>query len=373
MKKVLLTAMALLTIAASSAFGMYGWDSSWIDFLTHGNQFRARLDQLGFTYGNGTIKGTFGFRANTGYLGNIFNDVGGNGFNPTVSAGIGFTSDMIGIGVGYNYTYADSKIGVHTPVLMLNALNNNLRIAFPIQVAVKKYNEGGLGERTYTGVSIDPQIRFYTGMQALSQIRLKLKYGFNETAADKDNYMSKESFGFDFRLYFGAQVGDVAIQPIIKLVYNTSLGGKVSKAGNKETLGGGSRAVTAAGTGSSGSVLDGLLNGLVAGAHKPWDLSLIIPMGLQAGSDVVSLYVEPSLGFTVISDQNPNLSTLSSEKYALNYGVYGEISLTPVKDLEFYIEAELGGLTSVEATKNTLGFNASTGITWYLPGGDTAQ
>ena len=43
MKKVLLTAIALLTIAVSSAFGMYGWDSSWIDFLTHGNQFRARL------------------------------------------------------------------------------------------------------------------------------------------------------------------------------------------------------------------------------------------------------------------------------------------------------------------------------------------
>ncbi|WP_439097908.1 hypothetical protein [Brachyspira hyodysenteriae] len=42
---------------------MYGDRDSWIDFLTHGNQFRARMDQLGFVLGNGTIKGTFGFRS----------------------------------------------------------------------------------------------------------------------------------------------------------------------------------------------------------------------------------------------------------------------------------------------------------------------
>lgn len=370
MKKVLLTAMALLTIAASSAFGMYGWDSSWIDFLTHGNQFRARLDQLGFTYGNGTIKGTFGFRANTGYLGSIFGSTAGvnNKFNPTVSAGIGFTSDMIGIGVGYNYTYTDNKLSVHTPVLVLNALNNNLRIAFPVQVAVKNENITGTAEKIkYTGVSIDPQIRFYTGMQALSQIRLKLLYGYNEIALNKDNYSSYESFGFDFRLYFGAQVGDVAIQPIIKLVYNTSLGGKVSAAGIKEKLGGGNKKITASTVGDT-KALDEIIGGLTtAGGDKPWDLSLILPMGLQAGSDIVSLYVEPSLGFTVIGDSGVK------NQFALNYGVYGEISVTPVKDLEWYFEAELAGLTGLPNKNNDLGFNTSTGITWYLPGGDTAQ
>ena len=51
MKKVLLTAMALITIASASAFGMYGVDGDdWIGFLTDGNQFRARMDQLGFVY-----------------------------------------------------------------------------------------------------------------------------------------------------------------------------------------------------------------------------------------------------------------------------------------------------------------------------------
>lgn len=46
-----------------------GVDTDCIFFLTHGNPFRARLDQLVFTLGNDTIKGTFGFDNNTGYGG----------------------------------------------------------------------------------------------------------------------------------------------------------------------------------------------------------------------------------------------------------------------------------------------------------------
>ena len=55
MKKILLTAMALLAMASTSVFGMYGDQDDWIDFLTDGNQFRARMDQLGFVLGNSTI------------------------------------------------------------------------------------------------------------------------------------------------------------------------------------------------------------------------------------------------------------------------------------------------------------------------------
>ena len=69
MRKIFLTAIALLSMASASVFGMYGVDTYWINFLTHGNQFRARLDQLGFTLGNDTIKGTFDFDNNTGYGG----------------------------------------------------------------------------------------------------------------------------------------------------------------------------------------------------------------------------------------------------------------------------------------------------------------
>ena len=54
MKKIFLIMMALLSMSYSSIFGMYGDQDDWIDFLTDGNQFRARMDQLGFVLGNRT-------------------------------------------------------------------------------------------------------------------------------------------------------------------------------------------------------------------------------------------------------------------------------------------------------------------------------
>ncbi len=98
-----------MSMASASVFGMYEVDTDWIDFLTHGNQFRARLDQLGFTFGNDTIKGIFGFDNNTGYSG-IYVDIlnPNNGisydFKPSISMGLGYTSSLISVGVGYNAT-----------------------------------------------------------------------------------------------------------------------------------------------------------------------------------------------------------------------------------------------------------------------------
>ena len=58
------------------------------------------------------------------------------------------------------------------------------------------------------------------------------------------------------------------------------------------------------------------------------------------------------------------------EVYALTYGTYAESYITPIKKLEWYFEAELGNLESTgtaKVSRNSLGFNATTGITWYLP------
>ena len=139
MKKFLLTVMAILTIASGSVFGMYGADNTWLFFLIHGNQLRARMNQLGFTLGNGTIKGTFGFKANTLINGSILktSDASGDKDNKSpleaaISAGIGYTGDGFGVGVGYNYTYSgiagttDKGINTHTPVITFNAVNNNI-------------------------------------------------------------------------------------------------------------------------------------------------------------------------------------------------------------------------------------------------------
>ena len=361
MKKIFLTTITLLSMASASVFGMYGVDSGWIDFLTHGNQFRARMQQLGFTLGNDTIKGTFGF-FNTYSFGDMLN-VPANGdatFIPDMSMGIGYTSSAIGIGVGYTMSFGDKvpiykgkvtpknqlQLG-HTPVLVLNALDNALRIAVPIQVYQKsdKYLNGA-SDKT-TAVSMDAQIRYYTGLDMLPQIRLYLRFGHYDTEYKEANATAKtkaESFGFDFRLFFGAMVEEVALQPIVKIQFNTALGKN-----HEETR------IQAINILKKGISIPDVKND-----KNPYTLNIIPALGISANSDIVSLYLEPSLGLKITGSASKNVK----EAYDLGYGVYGEIYITPVKNVEWYFEAELGNILGLG---KGLGFNASTGITWYLP------
>lgn len=360
MRKIFLTAIALLSMASASVFGMYGVDSGWIDFLTHGNQFRARLDQLGFTLGNDMIKGTFGFKNPYSFGDMLQVPANGDGkFIPDMSMGIGYTSSAIGIGVGYTMSFGDKvpiykgkvtpknqlQLG-HTPVLVLNALDNALRIAVPIQVYQKsdKYLDGA-SDKT-TAVSMDAQIRYYTGLDMLPQIRLYLRFGHYDTEYKKANATTKtkaESFGFDFRLFFGAMVEEVALQPIVKIQFNTALG----KNHNTTRI----QAI---------NILKGSQTTVSINDKNPYTLNIIPALGISANSDIVSLYLEPSLGLKITGSASKNVK----EAYDLGYGVYGEIYITPVKNVEWYFEAELGNILDLG---KGLGFNASTGITWYLP------
>ena len=386
MKKIFLTTIALLSMASASVFGMYGVDTDWINFLTHGNQFRARLDQLGFTLGNDTIKGTFGFDNNTGYGGAyggllVDNEPTGkhrSSWVPSISMGIGYTSSVIGIGVGYSANIGDqiqkfngkaeSKTvnkSAHTPVLVLNAMDNAFRMAIPIQVYVNndKFSDAaGGGYDNEMAVSVDSQFRYYTGLDALPQVRLFLRYGLyqNESKATKDAEKVKtkyaESFGFDFRLYFGSMVEEVALQPLVKLAYNQALGNY-----HQDTK---VEAVKA---------MNGDYNSYQSGSYggSVWDLQLMTGLGLTANSDIVSLYLEPQLGLAVTSRApivatahgTPTPARVTTESYSLAYNVYAEIYITPLKNLEWYFEAQLGS----GANQNSLVFNGTTGITWYLP------
>ena len=351
MKKVFLTTIALLSIASASVFGMYGVDSGWINFLTHGNQFRARLDQLGFTLGNDTIKGTFGFNNNAGY-GGVYGDLlsTANGgitydFKPSISMGLGYTSSLISVGVGYNATIGtDYKGGgksynpvAHTPVLVLNAMDNAFRMAIPIQV----YADGNTN-----AVSVDSQFRYYTGLDMFPEIRLYLRYGSFTTKTGGVTSKEGESFGFDFRLYFGSMVEEVALKPYVKLVYNGALG----KYHDNTRV----EAVKVMKKQQSGSP--------IIFAKNAWILNLVAGLGLSANSDIVSLYLEPSLGLKV--NQVGSTDKNAKETYGLGYDVYAEIYITPLKNLEWYFEASIGNLDD-----NTKGvsFASSTGITWYLP------
>ena len=371
MKKIFLTTIALLSIVSASVFGMYGVDSGWINFLTHGNQFRARLDQLGFTLGNDTIKGTFGFNNNAGY-GGVYGDLlsTANGgitydFKPSISMGLGYTSSLISVGVGYNATIGtDYKGGgksynpvAHTPVLVLNAMDNAFRMAIPIQV-VNLADKIGDGKYRLTAVSLDAQFRYYTGLDFLPQIRLYLRYGNYGYEATEGGTKNKgtfaETFGFDFRLWFGSMVEEVAINPIIKIQYNGALG----KQHNQTRI----QAADLVHYAALGGVPTTWTENWAKGA---WDLKIIPALGITANSDIVSLYVEPSLGFQ-INQRGSATDKNAKELYSLYYGAYAEIYITPLKNLEWYFEVDLnnGGTT---ADQSAITFAGTTGITWYLP------
>ena len=375
MKKVFLTTIALLSMASASVFGMYGPDSDWIFFLTDGNRFRARADQLGFTLGNDTIKGTFGFR-NKGFggqFGKMLNTTDGvnYNFNPTISMGLGYTSSLISVGVGYNATIGSQRwtkyngkaegkkteAVAHTPVLVLNAMDNAFRMAIPIQVVnlADKYENGD--KSRFTAVSLDAQFRYYTGLDFLPQIRLYLRYGnYGYEATEggtKDKGTFAETFGFDFRLWFGSMVEEVAINPIIKIQYNGALG----KQHNQTRIQAANLVSATTTIGGSGYT--------PTWAKGAWDLKIIPALGITANSDIVSLYVEPSLGFQITQNGSATDNKVK-ELYSLYYGAYAEIYITPLKNLEWYFEVDLnnGGTT---ADQSAITFASTTGITWYLP------
>ena len=393
MKKVLLTAMALLTIASTSVFGMYGSDSGWIDFLVHGNQLRARMNQFGFVLGNDMIRGTFGFKSEIGanYVNSPFGSIFQGttvkphdstdskqflNFIPTLSAGIGYTSDIFSIGVGYNYRYMHDTLrngmtkngyglSVHTPVVTMTAMNDSLRIAIPVQIAAKNGDITNISDKSkYMGISMDPQIRYYTGLEAFTELRLYIKYGMNQYTAQNGTKSTGSSVGFDFRAYFGATVGDVALSPFIKVTYDTALNAKGKQMSDLYN----DPSYTAAYGISSYSTIV-FVDNANGYEHNPWKLEVLPTLGMSANSDIVSIYVEGALGYRAI-DSGRKFDKATGNygtKHDMRWNAYGEVYITPVKDLEWYFEAEIGNGTDNYTDAKGVQFNTSTGITWYLP------
>ena len=257
---------------------------------------------------------------------------------------------------------AESKTvnkSAHTPVLVLNALDNAFRMAIPIQVYVDSDKTLNGSKTKDWAVSVDSQFRYYTGLDVLPQVRLYLRYGQyayenQPNGGEKDKGKYAESFGFDLRFYFGSVVEEVALQPLVKLAYNGALG-SYHGATRVEAV----------------KAMNGDYASLPAGSGTGcYSLQLMTGLGLTANSDIVSLYLEPQLGLSV-TQSVPTGSTstdplapavIASESYGLTYNVYAEIYITPIKNLEWYFEAQLGSDTGT-----TFGFNGTTGITWYLP------
>ncbi|OEJ14903.1 cell surface protein [Brachyspira hampsonii] len=358
MKKFLLTVMAILTIASASSFAMYGDRDDWIDFLTDGNQFRARMDQLGFVLGNNTIKGTLGVRSQalkTSWGSIMSGETDNVGLNATISAGIGYTSEPFSIGLGYNFTYYNSTLGAHTPVLTINALNNNLRIAIPIQVGVSK-NPFGKGNenqyKDYLGISTDTQIRYYTGIDVFNAIRIYFKYGqsgYKNAANNSDMFL--QSVGFEARFYFlNTVIGNATINPYVKIAYNTALIGSNTMVRAVEPI--------------ADSVY---VQKNTKWDKNPYNVTAAAVLGITANSDIVSLYVEPSLGYRAEYAGKAQNAADQKVKHGLAWGAYAELYITPVEDLEWYFEMDVNNSGTKQASRIPVYFEATTGITWYLP------
>ena len=250
-------------------------------------------------------------------------------------------------------------------------MDNAFRMAIPIQVVHLTDKIDGIGKGSVTAVSLDAQFRYYTGLDFLPQIRLYIRYGsygyeLSPEVGDKIKGKFAESFGFDFRLWFGSMVEEVALNPIIKIQYNQALGRQHNQtriqAANLVDNAASNNPYSLAIAGGSGTMPTGWRASWETGAY---DLRIIPALGITANSDIVSLYAEPSLGFRVNQEGSATQKNVK-ELMSLYWGAYAEIYITPIKNLEWYFEVDVnnGGTTE---DQSAITFASTTGITWYLP------
>ena len=411
MKRLITILFFILT--PLSLFGFYGDGSgrSLIDFLMDGYQLRARTDQIGALYGVGIGDGDFrfslGVTGNTSgvILDNWTNDSSTNNklssyFRPSVMLAMGYKSDKIGVGVGYQFKYIDSNYMVHTPALMLTAMDNTLRFNIPVAIGVGNH----LVKNTFiVSTAIEARYYLHKFIDYFSQLRLYVYYGYarmsyakillNEFDVDPSSkaiYKDQASVGVDFRAYFNFPTDrSLSIEPYIRLLYGQALETVENLNGTLNRYKGNNFDINAYGFDYTGMIFDSgssqsLSGGYIAsvpGIPNPqgalsidgiYRIGIALPLGLRASNDFVSLYVEPSLAVTIFGGK---ISLLGVEKkgffYTFGYVVYSELTITPVKYLELFLELQTGGASRLGgdlygAGTTTMILNASSGIAWYF-------
>lgn len=70
----------------------------------------------------------------------------------------------------------------------------------------------------------------------------------------------------------------------------------------------------------------------------------------------------PELGLSITGNADKSVK----EKYALSYGIYAEIYMTPIKNVEWYNELGMNGASDAAGITG-IKWEVSSGITWYLP------
>ena len=408
MKKLLI--ILLFTLIPMSLFGFYGDGSgrSFIDFLMDKDQLRARTDQIGFLYGTEHIRVAFGVTGNTTgvILDNWTNDSSTNNklssyFRPSVAVAVGYKSDLISVGGAYQFKYIDSNYMVHTPALMLTAMDNTLRFNIPVAIGV---GNNFIKNTIVASTAIEARYYLHKFIDYFSQLRLYFYYGYARmsyakivsSAAEgvdpnsKAIYKDQTSIGLDLRAYFNFPTDKgVSIEPYIRVLYSQALDTVENLNGTLNKYKGENFNITPYGFDYTSLSFDAtgtekLSGGYIAsvpGIPNPqgrvpisgiYRIGIALPLGLRASNDFVSLYVEPSLSATIFGGK---ISLLGVERkgpfYTFGYVVYAELTVTPVKYLELFLELQTGGASRLGgdlygAGATTMILNASSGIAWYF-------
>ena len=409
MKKLLI--ILLFTLIPISLFGFYGDGSgrSFIDFLMDRDQLRARTDQIGFLYGTEHIRVAFGVTGNTSgvILDNWTNDSSTNNklssyFRPSVALAVGYKSDLISVGGAYQFKYIDSNYMVHTPALMLTAMDNTLRLNIPVAIGI---GNNFIKNTFIVSTAVEARYYFHKFIDYFSQLRLYFYYGYARMSYakiissaqaegvdpnSKAIYKDQTSIGVDLRAYFNFPTDKgVSIEPYIRVLYSQALDTVENLNGTLNKYKGENFNITPYGFDYTSLSFDAtgtekLSGGYIAsvpGIPNPqgrvpisgiYRVGIALPLGLRASNDFVSLYVEPSLAVTIFGGK---ISLLGVERkgffYTFGYVVYSELTVTPVKYLELFLELQTGGASRLGgdlygASATTMILNASSGIAWYF-------
>lgn len=425
----------ILTALIINAYSVFSYTvvEDFNDFLVDENQLRVRLDRFGVLAGTDNFRFLVGVNGETAgvLVDNLDNGLKGgiSTFRPAALAGFGYKTESFAIGAGYQFKYVSGSWQAHTPIITATALNENFRINIPVTIGVGSgsVNDGDMA------VSTDTRIEYYTGNNIFSRIRVNLKYGMyklkaNEsrsadltgggnlgtmgTVGENGKYgftkdTTAHSIGVDIRGYFIAATDPILIEPQIRVIYQGSI------ADFKGT----SYSVTTPNGTKEGAAEFGLYNidasnpigafeldntGTIPAAPyydftahnimftgegaaieiggteyyitKPQFVGVAVPVGFTAESDLITLYLEPAVSFSMITGGiNAYASSAKPVRtppifYSVGYLVYEELYINPMPNLEWYFEAQIGGATTVDGIGNSadngLAFNGSTGITW---------
>ena len=411
--KKLITILFFILIS-NKVFGFYGDGSgrSFIDFLMDKDQLRFRTDQMGFLYDCETdfLRLALGITGRTSgiFFDNFTNDYSESEklriyFRPAVSLALGYKSELISVGGAYQFRYIDTNYMVHTPAIMLTAMDNTLRLNIPVAI--------GIGERTVKNTfiistAVEARYYFHKFIDYFSQLRLYVHYGYarigwaqklfdegvNVDPNNKNIFKEQSSIGVDLRAYFNFPTASgLSIEPYIRVLYSQALETVENQNGYLRRYSGNNFDVNAYGfnAGSLGIApgeKEEFSGGYVASTpaipspqglfaiEGIYRVGIALPVGFRASCDYYGFYLEPSLSLTIMDGKSISLMNMNKKGPFCTFGyvVYAELYLTPKPEIELYLEFQTGGATRwgnldpAYSDGTSLVINASAGIAWYF-------